>query len=378
MSSESLSTTMGDLADVYQRHEPLMGGHQRAKAVDVGPEGITVVANANLSGGSDHIWVLRLNLDGVVLWERHYDLKYGYTHAMTRNAHGEFVIAGAVKRSPMAFQGALLRIDETGNILGAESFGPPGVTSFTSVQVRADGAILAGGSSKWKGWVVTSDSAFRNPGERELAVYDIESIRLLESGDLAVLGATDRPTVGWARTKLIVVASDGHVRWERLLPTSGGDGEPAALVARGDGVVAIGNSPAGTWLVRFDSTGAVTWERMLADAGGWIAVGLPDGFAVAGATTTKDGVRTQHIWRFADDGTLRSDQPWSQRNVGEGLDQIREQMSDIAATNDGGLVLVGSTTRGPGRTNVWVVRLAPDGQLLWERIFGKPPPDAAK
>lgn len=375
VSNGSLSMTMGDLEKVYQRHDPAFGGRQSADAVVVGPAGITVAAAHNPTGEAYHTWILRLDLDGAVVWERHYDPKYGNAGAMARLPEGEFVLAGELKRSAMALQGSLLHIDAAGNVIDAESLGPPGNTSFTALQVRPDGTILAGGSSKWKGWLVTTDPAFHNPGERQLDIRDIESIRLLASGDLAVLGATDRPTVGWAQTKLISVAPDGHVRWERLLPTSG-VGEPAALVARGDGVVAIGNSPEGTWLVRFDNTGAVIWERMLADAGGWIAVGLADGFAVAGATTTPDGVSTQHVWRFGDDGTVRSDQQWSQRNIGKGLDQIREQMFDVDATPDGGLVLVGSTTRGPGRTNVWVVRLAPDGKLLWERIFGKAAPAA--
>ena len=226
---------------------------------------------------------------------------------MTPLERGEFMIAGAVERGPMAFQASLLHIGETGNVVKSESFGPPGVGSFTAVQANADGMITIGGSSARKGWLVTTDVTFKNPGDREIAVRDIESIRLLSSGDVGVLGITDRPTVGWARTKLISVAPEGHVRWERLLPTSG-LGEPAALVARKDGVIAIGNSPQGTWLVHFDHAGTMTWDRTFADIGGWIAVGLPDGFAVAGDTTTPDAESTQHVWRFNDDGTLRSDQ----------------------------------------------------------------------
>jgi hypothetical protein len=39
---------------------------------------------------------------------------------------------------------------------------------------------------------------------------------------------------------------------------------------------------------------------------------------------------------------------------------------------DGGLVVVGSTPQGPGKTNVWIVRLDPGGEVVWQRVFGAP------
>lgn len=378
MSNGSLSMTLDDLEKAYRRNGPAFGGRKSARAVVVGAEGISVAVANNPSGEGYHTSLLRLNLDGIEEWERHYDRKYGNAGAILRLANGEFVLAGERERDAMHLQGSLLRIDATGNVIAGQSFGPPSVTSFASVQVRPDGTILAGGSSDWKAWLVTTDPAFRNPGDRSLDMRDVESIRLLSSGDLVVVGPTDRPSVGWARTKVFSVAPDGHVRWQRELPFSASAvGEPAALVARGDGVVVIGNSPEGTWFIHFDRNGEVIWERMFADIDGSIAVGLPDGFAVAGETATQSpqgATTTQHVWRFANDGTLLSDQTWSERNVGGGLHSIREQMFDIDATSDGGIVLAGSTSRGPGKTNIWIVRLAPDGKLLWERIIGKPAP----
>lgn len=375
MSNGSLSMTTRDLAQVYQRDEPLFAGHQRAVAVNVGPEGITVVANANSSGGSDHTWVMRLNLDGVVVWERRYDPKYGYAGAITRLAQNDFVIAGAVQRSPMTFQGSLLHIDEAGEIVNAEVVGPVGDAVFNSVQAQANGTIVSAGSSGHRGWLVTTDSKLRNSNDRAVALSGVKVLRLLSSGDVVVLGrpAASTDTIANARSKLVSIAPDGRVRWERTLPTSGRS-IPTSLIVRPNGVIAVGNSVEGIWLAYCDTTGALIWERSIADAGPWSAVGLADGFAVAGARTSTDSERSQHIWRFAEDGTLRSDQQWNRRDLGTGLDQIREDIADLDATGDGGLVLVGSTTRGPGKTNVWVVRLAPDGKVMWERTFGKPAP----
>jgi hypothetical protein len=366
-----------DLAQAYRTHDPLLAGHQHAEAVIVGPEGITVLATANPAGEAEHTWVLRLNLDGVVTWERHYDPKYGAARGITRLAKGGFAIAGEVQRGAMAYQGALVHIDGAGEIVGATSLGPRGVTGFNTVQARADGALLAGGSSDWKGWLVTIDPALRNPGERAIAVDEIKAIRMLPAGDAAVLGITERSTSGFGRAQLSSVAPSGQLRWQRLLPTSG-RGDPAALVVRQDGALVVGTGatgdrdPAQVWLAHCDAAGAVTWERTLtatpASARGRAAAGLPDGYAVAGETSTADGERTPHVWRLGDDGAPRWDQPYQAPGGGQAF----EIVNGLEATSDGGLVMVGSTTRGPGRTNVWIVRLSPDGQVIWQRVFGTP------
>jgi hypothetical protein len=45
-------------------------------------------------------------------------------------------------------------------------------------------------------------------------------------------------------------------------------------------------------------------------------------------------------------------------------------VTGLAATHDGGLVIVGSTANGPGKTNVWIVRFDLDGNVVWQRVFG--------
>jgi sugar lactone lactonase YvrE len=90
---------------------------------------------------------------------------------------------------------------------------------------------------------------------------------------------------------------------------------------------------------------------------------LPDGFAVAGEVAPQDGPRTPQVWRLTAGGEVR----W-QRAYSDG-----QFVNGLAATPDGGLVLVGSTSHGPGKTNVWVVRLDPKGDVVWQRVFGAPP-----
>jgi hypothetical protein len=375
MSNGSLSMSRDDLEQAYQAHDPLLAGHQGAEAVVVGPEGITVLATANPAGDSEHTWMLRLNLDGAVTWDHHYDPKYGAARAFIRLSQGGFMIAGEVQRSATAYQASLLHIDAAGEIVGAAAFGPRGLTGFNAVEVRADGTTLAAGASGWKGWLVTIDPTLRHPGERAIEVDEIKAIGLLPSGDLDVLGIVERSTTSFGRARLASVAPSGQIRWQRLLPTSG-RGDPAALVVGQDGALAVGNGtgdqggPVHVWLAHCDAAGAVTWERTLtatpANARAWAAVAVPDGYAIAGETATAADQRVPHVWRLGTDGVPR----WEQQYQGAGDGQAFEILSGLGATSDGGLVLVGSTTRGAGKTNVWIVRLAPDGKVIWQRVFG--------
>jgi hypothetical protein len=92
-------------------------------------------------------------------------------------------------------------------------------------------------------------------------------------------------------------------------------------------------------------------------------VALSDGgVAVAGAAL-RDDRRGLRVARLAADGRL----VWEHAYGGDNYDVA----SGLAATADGGLVLVGSTmSKGPGKSNIWVLRLDTDGRVLWDRVFG--------
>jgi hypothetical protein len=66
-----------------------------------------------------------------VTWERDYDPEFGTARAITRLAQGGFMIAGEVQRSAMEYQASLLHIDAAGDIVGAASLGPRGLTGST-------------------------------------------------------------------------------------------------------------------------------------------------------------------------------------------------------------------------------------------------------
>ena len=203
-------------------------------------------------------------------------------------------------------------------------------------------------------------------------IEDVRDLGVWPTGETAMLAVAQRSTSGFGKAALVAVGADGSTRWVRPLP---GDspGDPAAVVVQPTGALAIGSGAAGDrelahiWLAMVDRAGAVRWERRITGGGenarAWAAVALPDGYAIGGETATTDGTRTPHVWRIGKDGEPR----WDERYPGQpGAFDI---INAIATTSDGGFVLAGSTTHGPGKTNVLIIGLAADGAVRWRHTM---------
>lgn len=369
-----IAPTRADLVQVYGVHDPRLAGHQQAEAVVADADGITVLCSANPGGEGEHTWLLRLADDGSVRWERQYDPGLGTGRAIATPIGGGFVIAGEVRRSHLEYEAQLVRLDADGHVLASGSFGPRGATGFNAVTVVHDGSTLAGGTARWQGWLVRAAGA--RHVSWELLIGDVDEVvglAALPEGGFALAAGQERSTTGLGGTRLAVFADDGRVRWWKGLPPSG-RAEPAALAAHPDGgLVAVGHrlasehEAAKLWVVRVDPAGEVAWERLLGSADenvrGRAVVLLADGGVVVAGDAPRAGGRGVRVVRLAADGTTA----WECA-----LGGLHEHSlaGGLAPTNDGGLVLVGSTTaQGPGKTNAWILRLDGDGRRLWERVF---------
>jgi hypothetical protein len=370
----ALAPTSDDLEQAYRTRDPNLAGHQSAEAVVVGADGITVLCSANPRGDGEHTWLIRLSDTGSVGWQRHYPAGQGVGRALAALPGGGFAIAGEIQRSAMAYQAYLLRTDASGNVTAGAAFGPRGVTGFSALAVLADGSTLAGGSTGNHGWLVQADPALHATWDAPLAdLDDVAGVTALPGGGFAVAARRERSTTGFGLTRVTAFAADHQVRWQAPLPASG-RGEPAAVSHLADGsVVAVGHHAAGdrdkaqVWVARLTGADAVAWQRLLGspeeERRGRAIAALPDGGVAVAVEVLRDGHRSLRVARLAADGSVT----WERSFGGAGQDTAR----GIAATADGGLVVVGSTTtQGAGKTNVWILRLDADGKLRWDRAFG--------
>jgi len=153
---------------------------------------------------------------------------------------------------------------------------------------------------------------------------------------------------------------------------SASDADTAAdvTIVNGDAVFVGYSLPSGGYqdarMIRVDASGIVVWDRRwdegLADSANAITA-VPDGFAVAGNTTSKavggwDGwlVRTDAAGNVA----------WQQRYGGN----QDEFIYDVKPLADG-FILAGSTaSTGGGSGDAWLIRTDASGNQLWTKTFG--------
>lgn len=120
------------------------------------------------------------------------------------------------------------------------------------------------------------------------------------------------------------------------------------------------------FLLRTDSTGQVVWENhfYLNEARAIAACASPDGGFVVLAENYWDTIEYRNIVLKLDAaGTTQ----WS-TIVPNGT--IANGLSDMIALSDGNFLAAGSTRDSSFNTQNWLVKIAPDGSILWDKTFG--------
>ena len=99
-------------------------------------------------------WVFKLDLEGSIVWQKAYDVATRTEgHSVHQTHDGGYIVAGA-----SSLGGLLLRLDETGAVLWARSLSGTGITT-SSVQETLDGGFIVVGRSLLTGpWLMRLDA----------------------------------------------------------------------------------------------------------------------------------------------------------------------------------------------------------------------------
>jgi outer membrane protein assembly factor BamB len=353
-------------------------GHESAEAIVATGSGFSVVGHTNSrKPGVRQAWVLRFDAAPPPRWERTYGEKLATLgRAITSTPEGGLVIAGEEQVAPERFRGWLLALSPEGSVRWERTPGHEGANGLSAVAALGDGSIVAGGVQDGAAWVVRLAAQGELLWEVKLPQLEqVTALVALPTGRIAVAGTAESSTTGLGTSRLLLLESDGRVTGDRRLPAEG-QGELAALALLPDGgLVATGRlSRAGSvdwnlWVISLSPQGDTRWEQVMegsqVEAGRALTTSPEGGIAVVGYTLKEMVDREAKVWRFSADGRLL----WQQSYGGAGEDLGY----GIAHLADESLVIVGSTTsRGAGKTDLWMFQLSPQGQLLWEETFGAP------
>jgi hypothetical protein len=225
-----------------------------------------------------------------------------------------------------------------------------------------------------------------------------------QSNDGDVIDKTDESFDFW----VLKYSADRVLQWNKTFGGSGNDRGRAIIQTADGGYALIGSSTstdgdvtgnAGQsdfWFLRLDVSGNLIWQRSYGFSGndegssliqtsdqGFLLIGVLDVTASGGEGNTDRSVQQRHAggdyWAIKTDASGNLE--WSRYFGGnftdtpEAVVQLADQSYIIAGGSDSSDTDISNNL---GTYDFWVIRISPEGTLLWERSYGGSEIDEAK
>ena len=207
------------------------------------------------------------------------------------------------------------------------------------------------------------------------------SIKNTSDGGYIIAGTTASSGAGNSDVYLIKIDASGNKQWEKTFGGSSYDGAGDVIQAQnGDFVItgstsSFGSARGRAYLLRTDSTGTKIWEKTY---GGPDATGTNQllqtsdgGFVLFGNSTDQDAWLDYYFIKVDASGNLQ----WTKY-----YNRLDDQGRGIAATNDGGFILVGDSgywEDSQSRDQAWIVKVDSSGNKIWDTAWGGSNNDSA-
>jgi uncharacterized delta-60 repeat protein len=312
----------------------------------------------SFGAGNRDFWVLRLDSDGNIQWQKTYGDR-------------DFWV---------------LRLDRDGDIQWQKTYGGTDWDGARSIQQTSDDGYVVAGRTESFGagdsdfWVLKLDSDGNIQWQKTYGGADWDEARSIQQtsdGGYVVAGWTDSFGAGDRDFWVLRLDGDGDIQWQKTYGGTDGDW-PRSIQQTSDGgyVVAgytysFGAGISDFWVLKLDSDGNIQWQKTYGGAdsdgarsiqqtsdGGYVVAGYTYSFGV-GASDSCD------FWVLRLDGD--GDIQWQKTYGGTDWDWARS----IRQTSDGGYVVAGRTESfGAGRADFWVLKLDRGGNIPGCYIVG--------
>lgn len=181
-----------------------------------------------------------------------------------------------------------------------------------------------------------------------------------------VAGTTASFGAGGTDVWIVKLAADGSVSWQKTYGGIGNETARSVQQTADEGYIVAGSraSSGAFWVLKLASDGSVTWENAYGSGTDYEARAThqtaDEGYIVVGTIFNPSGTYLHDLWvlKLASDGTVS----WQKRYGGSG----DENASDIRQTADGGYIVAGAKVATDSGHDFWVLKLASDGAVSWQ------------
>jgi len=276
----------------------------------------------------------------------------------------------------------VLKLDSNGNVTWQKTYGGSNTDSAKSIQQTKDGGfIMAGyttsfGAGNYDVWVLKLDSNGNVTWQKTYGGSGSETahyIQQTEDGGYIAACYTDFFGAGSGDILVLKLDSNGNVTWQKTYGGSGTDDAHSIQQISDEGYILAGNTTTpgdqDFWVLRLDSNGNVTWQKTYGGSNHDRAFSFQQtkdgGSVMAGHTRSFGAGENSDFWVLKLDN---SGNIFWQKRYGNTL----EHATSIQLTTDGGYVVVGNTySIGDMHDDFWVLKLDSTGNVSWQKIYGE-------
>ncbi|RJQ50272.1 MAG: choice-of-anchor D domain-containing protein [Nitrospiraceae bacterium] len=318
-------------------------------------------------------------------WARTYGAEGSdFAHSIQQTSDGGYIVSGWTVLGTADEDFWVLKLNSDGTVIWQKKYGGDGNEQAKSVQQTTDGGYIAAG---WAPsdleddnfWVVKIKSDLSEGDIQLQRVYggsgneQANSIQQTTDGGYIVAGWTDSSGAGGEDFWLLKLNSDLTVGLQKTYGGAGHDRATFVQQTTDGGYVVAGStfsSGAGdsdVWVLKLNSALTAGLQKTYGGASSDIANSIQqtsDGGYIFAGWTRSAGSGNRDFWIVKLDSSLGVQ--WQKAFGGTGDDVA----NSIQQTSDGGYVTAGySTSFGPGDEDILILKLNSSGAIQWQKIF---------
>ncbi len=342
---------------------------------------IVVGSTSSFGAGSDDVWVLKLDANGNVQWQKAYggsDSDLGW--AIQQTSDGGYIVVGESASFGPYADVWVLKLDANGHVQWQKTYGGGNYEGGWAIQQTSDGGYIVLGQTATFGigaldvWVLKLDANGNIQWQKTYGGSDNDRGRAIQQtsdGGYVVVGSTYSFGVGRRDAWVLKLDANGNIQWQKTYGGGGWDYGSAVQQTSDGGYIVSGASDSfgantDAWVLKLDANGNIQWQKTYGGSssewGNSIRQTSDGGYVMAGFTYSF-GAGNVDTWVIKLDAA--GNVQWQKTYGGSG----REVGNIIQLTADGGYIVAGDTSSF-GVDDMWVLKLDANGSISGCGLIG--------